>query len=122
MTKDFSNNLEGFIRLVLLLFSYNCFSQILPSTIGVHHKKESETQTNYALAFDGVNDYINTGTKNITSKWSAEVWYKKAGQTNAQNFILVRFVRRCENFGIPFFGSTPGNYGRGAVWEAPGGL
>ena len=86
MTKDFSNNLEGFIRLVLLLFSYNCFSQILPSTIGVHHKKESETQTNYALAFDGVNDYINTGTKNITSKWSAEVWYKKAGQTNAQNF------------------------------------
>tara|TARA_B100000287_G_scaffold107954_2_gene100136 strand:- start:606 stop:1883 length:1278 start_codon:yes stop_codon:yes gene_type:complete len=86
MTKDFSNNLGGFIRLLLLLFSYNCLSQVLPSTIGVHHKKESETQINYALAFDGNKDYINTGGTTISSKWTAEVWFKKTGQNSVQNF------------------------------------
>ena len=88
MTKDFSNNLEGFIRLVLLLFSFNCFSQVLPSTIGVHHKKESETQINYALAFVGNGDRIefSTATSSINNNWSAEVWYKKTAQKKAQNF------------------------------------
>ncbi len=104
MIKDFSNNLEGFIRLVLLLFSFNCFSQVLPSTIGVHHKKESETQINYALAFVGDGDRIefSTATEPIENNWSAEVWYKKTAQTKAQNFTNL---------------ATSGNSGQSNRWS-----
>ncbi len=77
MTKDFSNNLEGFIRLVLLLFSFNCFSQVLPSTIGVHHKKEASfPEQSITLEFDGTNDRVdNTGvTLNNLIGFTLELW------------------------------------------------
>jgi len=77
MTRDFSNNLEVFIRLLLLLFSYNCLSQILPSTIGVHHKKETSfPEQSYTLSFDGTNDRVdNTGvTLNNLIGFTLELW------------------------------------------------
>ena len=77
MIKDFSNNLEGFIRLVLLLFSFNCFSQVLPSTIGVHHKKETSfPEQSITLEFDGTNDRVdNTGvTLNNLIGFTLELW------------------------------------------------
>ena len=76
MTKDFSNNLEGFIRLVLLLLSFNCFSQVLPSTIGVHHKKEASfPEQSITLDFDGVNDKVTTNSNlDNLSGFTIELW------------------------------------------------
>lgn len=93
MTKDFSNNLEGFIRLVLLLFSYNCFSQILPSTIGVHHKKESETQINYALAFVGNGDRIefSTATSSINNNCASCYFSIEKSGDNISNSDWIKF-------------------------------
>ena len=89
MTKDFSNNLEGFIRLLLLLFSYNCFSQVLPSTIGVHHKKETTfPEKSSVLDFDGNNDWINTNIslEDVTG-FTLELWIN-ADETKANVGII----------------------------------
>ena len=60
MIQGFSVSLGVFIRrlLITIFISNNSFSQVLPFTFSAHHKK-NETQTNYALSFDGANDYIN---------------------------------------------------------------
>ena len=92
MIQGFSVSLGVFIRrlLITLFISNNSFSQVLPFTFSAHHKK-NETQTNYALSFDGANDYINTGGTTISSNWSAEVWFKKTAQNSAHNFTNKSF-------------------------------
>ena len=91
MIQGFSVSLGVFIRrlLITIFISNNSFSQVLPFTFSAHHKK-NETQTNYALSFDGANDYINTGVTTISSNWSAEVWFKEAAQ-NISNDDWIKF-------------------------------
>ena len=89
MTKDFLSNLEGLGKLHFLVFLFfYCISleaQILPSYHGNHNKKESSSQANYALSFDGSNDHLVTNGGTISTSWSFEVWYKKAGNQSAMN-------------------------------------
>lgn len=61
MTKDFLNSSGAYIKfLILALCIINkCWSQILPSSFGVHHKP-SEASVNYALFFDADGEYIST--------------------------------------------------------------
>ena len=90
MTKDFLSSLEGLGKLHFLVFLFfYCISleaQILPSYHGNHHKKESSSQANYALSFDGSNDHLVTNGGTISSAWSVEVWFKKASNQAGHNF------------------------------------
>ena len=71
--------------LVFLRRIYNSnFSQILPSNFGIH-KKKNTASTNYALSFDGSNDYITTNGGTISTAWSVEVWFKKASNKSTHN-------------------------------------
>ena len=71
--------------LVFFLGIYNSiFSQILPSNFGIH-KKKNTASTNYALSFDGSNDYITTNGGTISTAWSVEVWFKKASNKSTHN-------------------------------------
>ncbi len=71
--------------LFFFLGIYNSiFSQILPSNFGIH-KKKITASTNYALSFDGSNDYINTNGGTISTAWSVEVWFKKASNKSTHN-------------------------------------
>ena len=71
--------------LVFFLGIYNSiFSQILPSNFGIH-KKKITASTNYALSFDGSNDYITTNGGTISTAWSVEVWFKKASNKSTHN-------------------------------------
>ena len=71
--------------LVFFLGIYNSiFSQILPSNFGFHNKKITAS-TNYALSFDGSNDYITTNGGTISTAWSVEVWFKKASNKSTHN-------------------------------------
>lgn len=71
--------------LVFFLGIYNSiFSQILPSNFGIH-KKKNTASTNYALSFDGSNDYITTNGGTISTTWSVEVWFKKASNKSTHN-------------------------------------
>ena len=86
MIKDSLNSLGGYIRLLILLVILNndSLAQILPSSFGVHHKKNAST-VNYALSFD-LNDYILTNASSVTTAWTAEVWYKRTGNYTGMNF------------------------------------
>ena len=64
--------------------SNSIFAQILPSNFGVHHRKSSST-VNYALSFDGSNDYITINGGTISTAWSFEVWFKKDSNKNTHN-------------------------------------
>ena len=71
--------------LVFFLGIYNSiFSQILPSNFGIH-KKKNTASANYALSFDGSNDYITTNGGTISTAWSVEVWFKKASNKSTHN-------------------------------------
>ena len=71
--------------LVFFLGIYNSiFSQILPSNFAIH-KKKNTASTNYALSFDGSNDYITTNGGTISTAWSVEVWFKKASNKSTHN-------------------------------------
>jgi len=87
MIKDFLNSLEGYIKLILIFFLIinKSFSQVMPSSFGIHNNKSTSQQVNYALSFDGSNDYINTNGGTISSAWSVEVWFKKASNKSAHN-------------------------------------
>ena len=54
MIKDFLSSSGACIRLLILLIILinDSWAQILPSSFGVHHKKNAST-VNYALSFDG---------------------------------------------------------------------
>ena len=87
MIKDFLNSLEGYIKLILIFFLIinKSFSQVMPSSFGIHNNKSTSQQVNYALSFDGSNDYISTNGGTISSAWSVEVWFKKASNKSAHN-------------------------------------
>ena len=55
----------------------------MPSSFGIHNNKSTSQQVNYALSFDGSNDYINTNGGTISSAWSVEFWIKKASNKSA---------------------------------------
>ena len=54
------------------------------SNAAVHHYKET-VETNYALSFDGSGDHIVVNGGTISTAWSFEVWFKKAGTRTAMN-------------------------------------
>ena len=54
------------------------------SNAAVHHHKET-VETNYALSFDGSGDHIVVNGGTISTAWSFEVWFKKAGTRTAMN-------------------------------------
>ena len=87
MIKDFLSSSGAYIKLLILIliFINKSWAQILPSNFGVHHKK-SGSIANYALSFDGSNDYISTGGSNISTAWTVEVWFKKSSNKSAHNF------------------------------------
>ena len=86
MIKDSLNNSGAYIRLLILLLILinKGWAQILPSNFGVHHRKSSST-VNYALSFDGSNDYITINGGTISTAWSFEVWFKKDSNKNTHN-------------------------------------
>ena len=86
MIKGFLSSLGEFAKLIIIVFFYtNSQAQTLPSLHGNHYKKESISQTNYALNFDGSNDHLVTNGGTISTSWSFEVWYKKASNQSAMN-------------------------------------
>lgn len=54
------------------------------SNAAVHHRKET-VETNYALSFDGSGDHIVVNGGTISTAWSFEVWFKKAGTRTGMN-------------------------------------
>lgn len=54
------------------------------SNAAVHHYKET-VETNYALSFDGSGDHIVVNGGTISTAWSFEVWFKKAGTRTGMN-------------------------------------
>ena len=88
MIKDFLNSSGAYIKfLILALCIINkCWSQILPSSFGVHHKP-SEASVNYALFFDADGEYISTEGSQISGAWTIEVWYKRPVNTNTASFL-----------------------------------
>ena len=54
------------------------------SNAAVHHYKET-VETNYALSFDGSGDHIVVNGGTISTGWSFEVWFKKAGTRTGMN-------------------------------------
>ena len=54
------------------------------SNAAVHHHKET-VETNYALSFDGSGDHIVVNGGTISTAWSFEVWFKKAGTRTGMN-------------------------------------
>ena len=86
MTKDFLNSSGAYIKFLILALcvTEKCLAQTLPSSFGVHHKKNAST-INYALSFD-LNDYILTNAGSVTTAWTAEVWYKRTGNYSGMNF------------------------------------
>ena len=78
MIRDFSSSLKELTKIIIFIFALNqVFSQVMPTSIGIHNKKSSSQEVNYALAFDGSNDYISTNGGTISTTWSVEVWFKK---------------------------------------------
>ena len=68
----------------ILLFSTTIYSQSIVSNPAVHHHKNLP-YANYALDFDGSNDYILVNGGKISNAWSVEVWHKKSGTSSRQN-------------------------------------
>ena len=87
MIKDFLNSLEEYIRLILIFFLIinKSFSQVMPSSFGIHSNKNNSQQINYALSFDGSNDHLTTNGGTISTTWSFELWYKKNANQSAIN-------------------------------------
>ncbi len=87
MIRDFSSSLKELTKLIIIfIFALNqVFSQVMPTSIGIHNKKSSSQEVNYALAFDGSNDYISTNGGTISTTWSVEVWFKKAQNKSTHN-------------------------------------
>ena len=87
MIRDFSSNLKELTKLIIIfVFTLNkVFSQVMPTSFGIHSKKSSSQEINYALSFDGSNDHITTNGGTISTAWSFEVWYKKNGNQSAIN-------------------------------------
>ena len=52
---------------------------------GLLKKKNNPSQINYSLSFDQ-NDYINTNASTVTTAWTAEIWYKRTGNSSRMNF------------------------------------
>ena len=86
MIKDFLNSSGAYIKFLILVLcvTEKCLAQTLPSSFGVHNKKNAST-INYALSFD-LNDYILTNAGSVTTAWTAEVWYKRTGNYSGMNF------------------------------------
>ena len=61
--------MKNIIILIFLIFSFQCFSQILPSSHGVHHKKQSQSQSDY---FDDSSkgNYIVISGNSVTSSYA----------------------------------------------------
>ena len=87
MIRDFSSNLKELTKLIIIfVFTLNkVFSQVMPASFGIHSKKSSSQEINYALSFDGSNDHLTTNGGTISTAWSFEVWYKKNGNQSAIN-------------------------------------
>ena len=87
MIRDFSSSLKELTKLIIIfVFTLNkVFSQVMPASFGIHSKKSSSQEINYALSFDGSNDHITTNGGTISTAWSFEVWYKKNGNQSAIN-------------------------------------
>ena len=87
MIRDFSSSLKELTKLIIIfIFALNkVFSQVMPISFGIHSKKSSSQEINYALSFDGSNDHLTTNGGTISTAWSFEVWYKKNGNQSAIN-------------------------------------
>ena len=87
MIRDFSSSLKELTKLIIIfIFALNkVFSQVMPTSFGIHSKKSSSQEINYALSFDGSNDHLTTNGGIIATTWSFEVWYKKNGNQSAIN-------------------------------------
>lgn len=87
MIRDFSSSLKELTKLIIIfIFALNkVFSQVMPTSFGIHSKKSSSQEINYALSFDGSNDHLTTNGGTISTAWSFEVWYKKNGNQSAIN-------------------------------------
>ena len=87
MIRDFSSSLKELTKLIIIfIFALNkVFSQVMPTSFGIHSKKGSSQEINYALSFDGSNDHLTTNGGTISTAWSFEVWYKKNGNQSAIN-------------------------------------
>jgi len=86
MIRDFLSNLEVYTKIIFfLLLSNQLLSQILPSQYGFIKNKNSPSQINYGLSFD-LNDYILTNASAVTTAWTAELWYKRTGNSSRMNF------------------------------------
>ena len=87
MIRDFSSSLKELTKLIIIfVFTLNkVFSQVMPTSFGIHSKKSNSQEINYALSFDGSNDHLTTNGGTISTAWSFEVWYKKNGNQSAIN-------------------------------------
>ena len=86
MIRDFLSNLEVYTKIIFfLLLSNQLLSQILPSQYGLIKNKNNPSQINYGLSFDQ-NDYILTNASAVTTAWTAELWYKRTGNSSRMNF------------------------------------
>lgn len=63
--------MKNLIILIFLIFSYQGFSQILPTSHGVHHKKQSQSQSQSDY-FDDSNkgNYIVISGNSVTSSYA----------------------------------------------------
>ena len=86
MIRGFLSNLEVYTKIIFfLLLSNQLLSQILPSQYGLIKNKNNPSQINYGLSFDQ-NDYILTNASAVTTAWTAELWYKRTGNSSRMNF------------------------------------
>ena len=87
------------IKLLLLTFFFSCSAQFLPSTVGVHHKKSSSSNTDesFVLDFDNDNDCLsNCRTSSFYAKltgvpsklnWSVSLWIKSGSNSQWRSAI-----------------------------------
>ena len=94
MIRDFSSSLKELTKLIIIfIFALNkVFSQVMPTSFGIHSKKSSSQEINYALSFDGSNDHLTTNGGTISTTWSFEVWYKKNGNQSYSILNIDSFI------------------------------
>ena len=96
MTKDFLSNSGAYIRLLILLFILinKGWAQILPPSVGVHHKKSSSvSDESYVLDFNNNDTCGNDCTTSFyaevpwsnMSTYSVSMWVK-SGESNPSQF------------------------------------
>lgn len=59
----------------------------------------AQNATDYALSFDGYDDYVNLGTWNAAAIWTLETWVKPASQATGRKTILGG-VQGCADWAI----------------------